>query len=58
MELHYLGVLFTSGERKEREVDSRMGAASAVMDSAPICHGAERAELEGKALDLLLDIGS
>lgn len=34
-----------------------MGAASAVMDSAPICRGAERAELKGKALDSPLDIG-
>ncbi|KAI3369149.1 hypothetical protein L3Q82_026109 [Scortum barcoo] len=38
-EFKYLGVLFTSEGKMEREIDRRIGAASAVMQSVPRCTG-------------------
>jgi len=50
-EFKYLGVLFTSEGRMEREIDRRIGAASAVMRTLyRVRRGKERAEPKGKAL--------
>ncbi len=58
-EFKYLGVLFTSEGRMEREIDRRIGAASAVMRSiVPVCRGEERAEPQGEALDLPVNLRS
>ncbi|KAI3376614.1 hypothetical protein L3Q82_017048, partial [Scortum barcoo] len=52
-EFKYLGVLFTSEGKMEREIDRRIGAASAVMRSdVPDRRGEEGAEPKGEALDL------
>ena len=56
-EFEYLGVLFTSDERMEQEIDRWILAASAV-DSVPVCRGEERAEPEGEALCLPVDLCS
>ncbi|TWW74365.1 R2 Retrovirus-related Pol polyprotein from type I retrotransposable element [Takifugu flavidus] len=55
-EFKYLGVLFTSEGRMEREIDRRIGAASAVIRT--LHSGEERAEPKGEALDLLVDLRS
>ena len=55
-EFKYLGVLFTSEGRMEREID-RCGVCSNA-DSARIRCGEEGAEPKGKALDLLVDLRS
>ncbi|KAI3351406.1 hypothetical protein L3Q82_020217 [Scortum barcoo] len=52
-EFKYLGVLFTSEGKMEREIDRRIGAAShAVMRSVYRTVGEEGAESKGEALDL------
>ncbi|KAI3371391.1 hypothetical protein L3Q82_023988 [Scortum barcoo] len=54
-EFKYLGVLFTSEGKIEREIDRRIGAASAVASYAvgvPDRRGEEGAESKGEALDL------
>ncbi len=56
-EFKYLGVLFMSEGRMEREIDRRSGAASAVM-RLMVCRGEEGAELQGKALDLPVNLRS
>ncbi|KAI3366015.1 hypothetical protein L3Q82_009843 [Scortum barcoo] len=56
-EFKYLGVLFTSEGKMEREIDRRIGAASAVMRS--VCRtvsGEEGAESKGEALDLPVNL--
>ncbi|TWW64146.1 hypothetical protein D4764_03G0011540 [Takifugu flavidus] len=50
-EVKYLGVLFTSEGRMEREIDRQIGAA-------PLRSGEERAEPKGKVLDLPVDLRS
>ncbi|KAI3358338.1 hypothetical protein L3Q82_014781 [Scortum barcoo] len=62
-EFKYLGVLFTSEGKMEREIDRRIGAASAVMLCAvkvgvPDRRGEEGAELsrKAKALDLPVNL--
>ncbi|KAI3361882.1 hypothetical protein L3Q82_002204 [Scortum barcoo] len=58
-EFKYLGVLFTSEGKIEREIDRRIGAASAVMRSVyrTVC-GEEGAESKGEALDLPVNLRS
>ena len=56
-EFKYVGVLFTSERRMEREIDRRISAASAVMRTH-IRRGEEGAEPKGKALDLPVDLRS
>ncbi|KAI3352581.1 hypothetical protein L3Q82_005518 [Scortum barcoo] len=54
-EFKYLGVLFTSEGKMEREIDRRIGAASAVMRGSvyrTVDRGEEGAELSRKALKL------
>ncbi|KAI3374132.1 hypothetical protein L3Q82_005987 [Scortum barcoo] len=53
-EFKYLGVLFTSEGKMEREIDRRIGAASAVMRSVYRTVVVKKKELsrEGEALDL------
>ncbi|KAI3361009.1 hypothetical protein L3Q82_012904, partial [Scortum barcoo] len=53
-EFKYLGVLFMSEGKMEREIDRRIGAASAVMAriGVPDCRGEEGAESKGEALNL------
>ncbi|KAI3373515.1 hypothetical protein L3Q82_022114 [Scortum barcoo] len=56
-EFKYLGVLFTSEGKMEREIDRRIGAASAVMRSdVPDRRGEEGAESKGEALDLPVNL--
>ncbi|KAI3367439.1 hypothetical protein L3Q82_026292, partial [Scortum barcoo] len=56
-EFKYLGVLFTSEGKIEREIDRRIGAASAVMRSVYLdCRGEEGAESKGEALDLPVNL--
>ncbi|TWW64244.1 hypothetical protein D4764_03G0012520 [Takifugu flavidus] len=50
-EFKYLGVLFTSEGRMEREIDRRIGAA-------PVRSGEERAEPKGEGLNLPVDLCS
>ncbi|TWW81825.1 hypothetical protein D4764_01G0016400 [Takifugu flavidus] len=57
-EFKYLGVLFTSEGRMEREIDRRIGAASAVMQTLHRSVVVKRAEPKGEALDLLVDLRS
>ncbi|KAI3353930.1 hypothetical protein L3Q82_005131 [Scortum barcoo] len=60
-EFKYLGVLFTSEGKMEREIDRwRIGAASAVMRSVycPDRRGEEGAESKGEALDLPVNLRS
>ncbi|TWW78139.1 R2 Retrovirus-related Pol polyprotein from type I retrotransposable element [Takifugu flavidus] len=57
-EFKYLGVLFTSEGRMEREIDRRIGAASAVMRTLHRSLVVKRAELKGEALDLPVDLRS
>ncbi len=57
-EFKYLGVLFMSEGRMEREIDRRIGAASAVMRLTGVCHDEEGAELQGEALDLPVNLRS
>ncbi|TWW69254.1 hypothetical protein D4764_18G0000600 [Takifugu flavidus] len=54
-EFKYLGVLFTSEGRMEREIDRRIRSNA---DSAPVRCGEERAEPKGEALDLPVDLRS
>ncbi|KAI3368036.1 hypothetical protein L3Q82_026859 [Scortum barcoo] len=56
-EFKYLGVLFTSEGKMEREIDRRIGAASAVMRvGVPDRRGEEGAESKGEALDLPVNL--
>ncbi|KAI3359361.1 hypothetical protein L3Q82_002861 [Scortum barcoo] len=57
-EFKYLGVLFTSEGKIEREIDRRIGAASAVMHAVgvPDRRGEEGAESKGEALDLPVNL--
>ncbi|KAI3369528.1 hypothetical protein L3Q82_007738 [Scortum barcoo] len=56
-EFKYLGVLFTSEGKMEREIDRRIGAASAVMRSVyRTVRGEEGAESKGEALDLPVNL--
>ncbi|KAI3354838.1 hypothetical protein L3Q82_004643 [Scortum barcoo] len=58
-EFKYLGVLFTSEGKMEREIDRRIGAASAVMRSVYRKldrRGEEGAESKGEALDLPVNL--
>ncbi|KAI3373481.1 hypothetical protein L3Q82_021949 [Scortum barcoo] len=58
-EFKYLGVLFTSEGKMEREIDRRIGAASAVMRSVyRTVRGEEGAESKGEALDLPVNLRS
>ncbi|TWW53743.1 hypothetical protein D4764_0109230 [Takifugu flavidus] len=57
-EFKYLGILFTSEGRMEREIDRRIGAASAVMRTLHRSVVVKRAELKGKALNLPVDLRS
>ncbi|KAI3355624.1 hypothetical protein L3Q82_017913 [Scortum barcoo] len=60
-EFKYLGVLFTSEGKIEREIDRRIGAASAVMRSVGVPdrrRGEEGAESKGEALDLPVNLRS
>ncbi|KAI3354970.1 hypothetical protein L3Q82_004762 [Scortum barcoo] len=58
-EFKYLGVLFTSEGKMEREIDRRIGAASAVMRiGVPDRRGEEGAESKGEALDLPVNLRS
>ncbi|KAI3360610.1 hypothetical protein L3Q82_002476 [Scortum barcoo] len=53
-EFKYLGVLFMSEGKMEREIDRRIGAASAVMRSVywTVGRGEEGAKSKGEALDV------
>ena len=55
-EFKYLGVLFTSEGRMEREIDRLIGAMAMVVVS--VCHSEERAESKGEALDLAVNLRS
>ncbi|KAI3357004.1 hypothetical protein L3Q82_003641 [Scortum barcoo] len=58
-EFKYLGVLFTSEGKMEREIDRRIGAASAVMRSVygvPDRRGEEGAESKGAKLSIYRSI--
>ncbi|KAI3354215.1 hypothetical protein L3Q82_018755, partial [Scortum barcoo] len=56
-EFKYLGVLFTSEGKMEREIDRRIGAAScSYAVSVPDRRGEEGAESKGKALDLPVNL--
>ena len=57
-EFKYLGVLFTSEGRMDREIDRRIGAASAVMRTLHRSVVVKRAEPKGEAFDLPVDLGS
>ncbi|KAI3367665.1 hypothetical protein L3Q82_026507 [Scortum barcoo] len=59
-EFKYLRVLFTSEGKIEREIDRRIGAASAVMQAVgvPDRRGEEGAESKGEALDLPVNLRS
>uniref|UniRef100_A0A674MBB2 Reverse transcriptase domain-containing protein n=1 Tax=Takifugu rubripes TaxID=31033 RepID=A0A674MBB2_TAKRU len=57
-EFKYLGVLFTSEGKMEREIDRRIGAASAVMWTLDRSVVVKRAEPKGEALDLPVDLRS
>ncbi len=57
-ELKYLEVLSTSEGKMEREMDRLIGAAAAVMRPLYRTVGEERAEPEGKALNLPVDLCS
>ncbi|KAI3371941.1 hypothetical protein L3Q82_006813 [Scortum barcoo] len=56
-EFKYLGVLFTSEGKMEREIDRRIGAASAgYAVGVPDRRGEEGAESKGEALDLPVNL--
>ncbi|TWW64123.1 hypothetical protein D4764_03G0011310 [Takifugu flavidus] len=57
-EFKYLGVLFTSEGRMEQEIDRRISAASAVMQTLHRSIVVKRAEPKGEALDLPVDLCS
>ena len=59
-EFKYLGVLFMSEGRMEREIDRRIGAAAAVMLSVywSVVVKSFEAESKGEALDLLVSLHS
>ncbi|KAI3362718.1 hypothetical protein L3Q82_001783 [Scortum barcoo] len=59
-EFKYLGVLFTSEGKIEREIDRRIGAASAVGYAVGVLdrRGEEGAESKGEALDLPVNLRS
>ncbi|KAI3365879.1 hypothetical protein L3Q82_000865 [Scortum barcoo] len=58
-EFKYLGVLFTSEGKMEREIDRRIGAAScSYAVGVPDRRGEEGAESKGEALDLPVNLCS
>ncbi|TWW55864.1 hypothetical protein D4764_09G0009140 [Takifugu flavidus] len=58
-EFKYLGVLFTSEGRMEREIDRRIGSnADSARPHYYVRSGEERAEPKGEALDLPVDLCS
>ncbi|KAI3359348.1 hypothetical protein L3Q82_002626 [Scortum barcoo] len=59
-EFKYLGVLFTSEGKMEREIDRRIGAASMsyAVGNVPDRRGEEGAESKGEALDLPVNLRS
>ena len=56
-EFKYLGVLFMSEGRRQREIDRRIGAAAAVMQSLYQSVVVKK-ESKGKALDLPVNLHS